>query len=378
MGLMSNLLTQSSAHIGSLALSLSSVVSRLMDIGFITDVQQLLDCPIVKEGESLWAEIHHILGKQPDCHFQAFLANSESKLQHAFSEKLHKNLLNCIVEEADVRAISRIQSAGGIGASAFLVACPSHEYSRLSNDQMEIAVKRRLGINLCSLLNTNVAKCVCGADLDELGDHLICCKKGNDRFLVHYGIIHNFAAIFRDCQLIVQTEKPLASLGPMNPLLSGKRADLLITFRNKTPYLADVSVVHSTPLNADSLVKYAKKPGAAASIREKEKNNKYKEASNQVAHNFVPLIIESYGRVGEECRFFMKDLAKESIRKQLLHTDDQLAAQLLHSWWIKISCSLQKTLANLILSRSFKAQESKNAITVNKISVNLLRNRMYT
>jgi hypothetical protein len=152
--------------------------------------------------------------------------------------------------------------------------------------------------------------CLWGADLDEVGDHLICCKKGNDRFVVHFGLIHKYASIFRESELVVQTEKPLAALGQMTPQLSGKRADSLITSCNKTPFLADVSVVHSTPLNSDMLLRYAKKPGVAAALREKEKTNKYKEASKQVGHNFVPLIIETYGRLGEESRLFLKDLAK--------------------------------------------------------------------
>jgi hypothetical protein len=217
-----------------------------------------------------------------------------------------------------------------------------------------------------------------GADLDEVGDHLICCKKGNDRFVVHFGLIHKYASIFRESELVVQTEKPLAALGQMTPQLSGKRADLLITSRDKTPYLADVSVVHSTPLNSDMLLRYAKKPGVAAALREKEKTNKYKEASKQVGHNFVPLIIETYGRLGEESRLFLKDLAKGCIRRQLLHNDFHLASELLNSWWIRISCSLQKGLANLIFSRSFRIKQSRAGSAANRVSINLLRNRMFS
>ena len=94
----------------------------------------------------------------------------------------------------------------------------------------------------------------------------------------------------------------------------GKRANLLITFRNTTPYLADVSVVHSTPLNQDILLKNAKKPGAAAMLREQQKNAKYLEASKQVAHNFVPLIFESYERMGKYTKEFMKNVAKDCIK----------------------------------------------------------------
>ena len=217
-------------------------------------------------------------------------------------------------------------------------------------------------------------KCICGADLDILGDHLICCKKGNDRFMIHFGLVHIFASILREAELAVQTEKPLISLGQMTTQLSGKRADLLITFRNTTPYLADVSVVHSTPLNQDILLKNAKKPGAAAMLREQQKHAKYLEASKQVAHNFVPLIFESYGRMGKYTKEFMKNIAKDCIKKQLSREDSQLTAQLLNRWWIQLSCSLQKGISNLILSRSFSILQSKNVSSKNKISIGMLRN----
>jgi len=215
---------------------------------------------------------------------------------------------------------------------------------------------------------------MCGEDLDIFGDHLICCRKGNDRFLVHYGLVHNFAAIFREAELAIQTEKPLIALGQITPQLSGKRADLLITFRNSTPYLANVSVIHSTPLHLDSLNRYAKKPGAAAEAREHQKDTKYLDAAKQVADNFVPFIFETYGRMGEATSAFMKMVAREYIRDQLLRADDHLTAQLLNRWWIRLSCSLQKGLANLILSRSFRTLESKTFCLKDKISVNLLRN----
>ena len=51
--------------------------------------------------------------------------------------------------------------------------------------------------------------------MDILGDHLICCKKGNDRFMIHFGLVHIFASILREAELAVQTEKPLISLGQM-------------------------------------------------------------------------------------------------------------------------------------------------------------------
>jgi hypothetical protein len=78
--------------------------------------------------------------------------------------------------------------------------------------------------------------------------------------------------------------------------------------------------------------------------------------------------------MGEATRAFMKMVAREYIRDQLLRADDHLTAQLLNRWWIRLSCSLQKGLANLILSRSFRTLESKTFCLKDKISVNLLGN----
>jgi hypothetical protein len=102
------------------------------------------------------------LGKHSDTDFESFLKKPECKLQHALLEKLHENLLGCITEEADAKTVSRIHSAGGKGSSGILIACPTNEALRLSNDHMEISVKRRLGIKLSCLVNPDASKCVCG------------------------------------------------------------------------------------------------------------------------------------------------------------------------------------------------------------------------
>ena len=132
-----------------------------MDVGYIADEQEMMDCPIVLRGKGLWEELHQILGKHSDIDFESFLKKPECKLQHALLEKLHENLLGCIIEEADAGTVSRIHSAGGKG-SGFLIACPTIEALRSPNDHMEISVKRRLGIKLSCLVNPDASKCVCG------------------------------------------------------------------------------------------------------------------------------------------------------------------------------------------------------------------------
>ena len=65
----------------------------------------------------------------------------------------------------------------GKGSLGFFVTCPTDEFNKSSNTQMEISVKRRLGLPLTCLADSqSMNKCICGADLDILGDHLICCK----------------------------------------------------------------------------------------------------------------------------------------------------------------------------------------------------------
>ena len=78
------------------------------------------------------------------------------------------------------------------------------------------------------------------------------------------------------------------------------------------------------------MLKNAKKPGAAAMLRQQQKNTKYLKASKQVAHNFVQLIFESYGRMGKYTKEFTKKITKDCIRKQLSREDSQLTAQLLN------------------------------------------------
>ena len=125
MGICSNELIANSAHVGSLAMCLESVFSRLIDEGVIKDEEEMINLPIVHTGRKLWDELHQQLNIQPENSFDSFLKLPVQKLQHKLSCLIHEDVSKVIFAEADARTIARIQSAGGKGSSGF--------FSNLSN-----------------------------------------------------------------------------------------------------------------------------------------------------------------------------------------------------------------------------------------------------
>ena len=121
MGICSNELIANSAHVGSLALCLESVFSRLIDEGVIKDEAEIFNLPLVHTGKMLWDELHQQLNIQPEHSFDSFLKQPVQKLQHKLSYLIHEDLCEVIFAEAEARTIARIQSAGGNGSSGFLV-----------------------------------------------------------------------------------------------------------------------------------------------------------------------------------------------------------------------------------------------------------------
>ena len=182
---------------------------------YLTSEEDITGLTLFQNGLQSWANIHAILitGKNDPDPFQNFIHEAKPKVQHLLAEQLHKLLRKTILDEVVERFTNRLSSAVGKGCSGFLTAIPYCKPTTLSNIQMEIAVKRRLGLPLATLISEKLLTCNCGTsnEIDQFGDHFRCCRKGNERFQLHFGLVHTFAAIFREAEIVVQTERALAA-----------------------------------------------------------------------------------------------------------------------------------------------------------------------
>jgi len=81
-----------------------------------------------------------------------------------------------------------------------------------------------------------------------------------------------------------------------------KRVDIVqISYAERTK-LSDISVIHPTSQNNQYR-------GAAAVFKEKEKIRKYGEAVSNMEMDFLPIAFETYGRIGETARKFVKKIS---------------------------------------------------------------------
>ena len=142
----------------------------------------------------------------------------------------------------------------------------------------------------------------CGKDVTNAPNHELGCVLGfgDDVKLRHDLICDTIAKCLKAIGGITKreptpfTDEDVAKRPDVEWLIDGRR----IFF--------DVSIIH--PLNPTIRDKAATKQLAAALDREKSKNRKYQQISQNVGAEFVPLVIESFGGYGKQFKTFLSDL----------------------------------------------------------------------
>ena len=243
---------------------------------------------------------------------------------------------------------ARIRSAGGAGAAAFLEALPNRWATQLTNEQMVIACKLRLGLPLAP---PDLTTCICGHCLDSQEEHSLKCRNGGGLQRRHHGIVQAFSAVLKEARptTAISHERLLTSLGPLppqcDPLL---RIDIVAESATRPTLLADPTVVHPVAANRTHLEACARTSGVAAQRSERAKARKYSEAARSLSMPFLPLAVETFGRLGLAATGFIRNLAEEKARwvpgraegQQPEPSNLRLRLRLLARWYRTISCGL--------------------------------------
>jgi hypothetical protein len=98
-------------------------------------------------------------------------------------------------------------------------------------------------------------------------------------------------------------------LGVPLPLGPGARGDVMFVFPRR-PVVGDVSVVR--PAAASFAVCAARAPGFAAAARDASKRLAYRQVSSALP--FVPMSVESLGRLGAPALTLLGDLADQAVQ----------------------------------------------------------------
>ena len=305
------------------------------------DAFHLLPDQMLNQGnQTLW-------GHEPFLNLSQY--GTQHKLQSLYSEAKQANLLSLVTP----RKAIKILSASGQGAAAFLSANQILPGQGMSNAELEVAVKLRLGSKIHAHMPHT---CICGADIDPEGDHLLKCKRGNEWDTRHTALNQCMASIIRSAHLPVSHEIPIASLAPPRPgfLPPIGRMDLVVTDSDFSTLLADVTITHPNPSTNQAITPAMMRAGYFAQHRENSKNYKYSDMANAIGAKFSPLVLETYGSLGKSFQSLLKSLAAELFRRSIntdIEHENLMKSKLITLWRSRISVTLQKANSRLLLSK---------------------------
>jgi hypothetical protein len=152
--------------------------------------------------------------------------------------------------------------------------------------------------------------CVCGAELDVRGLHLISCNSAGTRTARHNKINQTLSCVYKAIGIAAEEESEDKYPG------KGTRPDnVLARFGGKEVHV-DVVVAKSIPDQAAGLRRCAVRDGQAAKRVEAVKRGKYDRAGIGDLPNTVllPFAVEDAGRFGGAARKHIHDLAAHAMR----------------------------------------------------------------
>jgi len=195
-----------------------------------------------------------------------------------------------------------------------------------------IAISLRLGLTIAE----TPATCVCGAPVDPLGHHALCCTRAN-RHPVHNAL--RLAIVNLSSKALC---RPLPEARPFSLPHSGLRVDVLLRDNvGDRPVALDVTVV--TPFSATrSNIDLAEGDTYAVRLASKTKHTKYDAACGDLVR-FVPLAVDALGAWSDVAVALFKRLARLAGRRDDLHASQAIPLELQ-----RLALVLQVGIARLV------------------------------
>ena len=214
-----------------------------------------------------------------------------------------EHLSKFALSPAGRRSAARIRSASGGAASAWLEARPSSHATTLDCNVFAAAGRHRLGLGpQTSLQHSQQPVCRCGAGDPAAPCHgMVCngCKK--ERTIRHDLVASALRLSLANCGLASSREPRYDRLahGCQAAVAAGsKRGDVLTTMPDGQVTVLDIVVSH--PAAASYVQRASKETGATALQAEQTKHRSFEQRVGGGGYDFVPVSIESYGRLGRE------------------------------------------------------------------------------
>jgi hypothetical protein len=271
---------------------------------------------------------------------------SSATSQSQASEAIDTAIMGRLMDHADRRDKQRLSRLNCEHANAWVTALPSEIDGKdtiLPPPIFITAACRLLGLPVTKSMPCPLCQ---HTFLDSLGDHAICCKKSGDTITRH-NRLRNLIYKLADRGLL---NPELEKQGILGHTEKSKRrpGDVSIPNWSYGRALAiDVAVI--CPV-AESHISQAEPCEAYA---EKEKHGTYDEGFKGTNFDFAAVVFETSGAVNEEGNDVIRQLIRFASKREGAGNSSYAGRT-----WARISCSIQYSVAQAILNRSYEDDEA--------------------
>jgi hypothetical protein len=238
-----------------------------------------------------------------------------SSAQRAFSRFTAQDRSNAMMATFDasteqgLRDRARVLSCSTRSSSAWLDTLPTSQALTLSDADFRCAMRHRLGLTQLPA-NAPGVKCTCGHNM-QAGDidHAMTCRSLSGGAQLRHNLVNDTWCLVSHRAGIASSKEPVlrrlrGEQAAANATRPDSRGDLLLVLPSGLT-VADVSVIHPA---AATYVQAAQAAGGAAALREQAKRARY-ETADPNGYAFVPLAVETYGRLGKAAMELLNTLA---------------------------------------------------------------------
>ena len=256
--------------------------------------------------------------------------------QTELSDAAYQRQLIQLKEKARSADLARLNSLDE-NSNAWLLMEPTGA-AAMRSDEFSVAMRLTLGLavyeeemNLCQ---------DCGRyELDCWGMHALNCQYGSGRNTRHNLLCETFKTFAVQCGL-----NPLSEVSV--PHSRSIRVDVLERGAQPRPCALDFGITN--PCRRDLLTRTAEEPGFAANQYAVEKIEKEQTACRESGWDFVPMIVETFGRWDKRAMQHFRSIAPLYARRNNCSVGDALTKLVRQLAVTRVRCLAQNILAKRV------------------------------
>ena len=264
---------------------------------YTRQVSATLVTPVLEEMQSLLGPNFDPLAQWIGSHASMGSASGQHLSQRWWSQALGTRAMNRLLDSVSPRDQARLlEQQNGVG-TAFMAVTPSNSlHTTIPSDLYRLGLKWWLGLPLIGASEDPVLCPGCGSQVDEHGDHLLCCPRNN------YSKRHN---ALQECLANILTESGQGFATevqvPNCPDAQLRPADLLLrAWDNGADTAVDLTVCHGWQVSERGNTVSRERWRTFLTRKERAKHAKYDVHCRRAHWSFAAMAFGTFGGTGPE------------------------------------------------------------------------------